>query len=199
MSSPIVGILALQGAFGKHKEKCDLLNIDSIYVRTPDELNECTHLIIPGGESTTMTKLIKLHGLRNNLIEFGKTKYIWGTCAGMILLAKRIDDERVDNLGLIDIHIERNAYGRQVDSFVSEENFPEIDQKEKIKLIFIRAPKIADYGDTVQPLGFVNGTPVLARNEHILVSSFHPELTPDLRIHSYFVYNMDNNDRPVKI
>ena len=192
MSAPVVGILALQGAFSKHKEKCDWLNVDSVYVRSSDELKECTHLIIPGGESTTMTKLIDLHGLRDNLIEFGKSKYIWGTCAGMILLAKRVDDERVDNLGLIDIHVDRNAYGRQVDSFVSEEIFPEIDEKEKIKLLFIRAPKIADYGDTVQPLGFVNGTPVLARNENIMVSSFHPELTADLRIHTYFIFNMNN-------
>ena len=193
MSAPVVGILALQGAFSKHKEKCDWLSVDSVYVRSSDELKECTHLIIPGGESTTMTKLIDLHGLRDDLIEFGKTKYIWGTCAGMILLAKRVDDERVDNLGLIDIHVDRNAYGRQVDSFVSEEIFPEIDEKEKIKLLFIRAPKIVDYGDTVQPLGYVNGTPVLARNENIMVSSFHPELTADLRIHNYFIFNMDNH------
>lgn len=193
MNVPVVGVLALQGAFSKHKEKCDGLSVDSMYVRTPDELKKCTHLIIPGGESTTMTKLINLHGLRDELIEFGKKKYIWGTCAGMILLAKKVDDERVDNLGLIDIRVDRNAYGRQSDSFVSEENFPEIDEKEKIKLLFIRAPKIIDYGDTVQPLGFVNGTPVLARNKNIMVSSFHPELTSDQRVHSYFIFNMDNH------
>lgn len=192
MSNLRVGILALQGAFSKHKEKCDWLSVDSVYVRSPEELWECTHLIIPGGESTTMTKLMKLYGLRDAIIEFGKEKYIWGTCAGMILLANKVDDDRVENMGLIDIHVDRNAYGRQIDSFVGEETFPEIDKNEKIKIVFIRAPKIVSYGDTVQPLGFVNGTPVLARNERILVSAFHPELTADLRIHSYFIHNMNS-------
>ena len=190
MNSICVGILALQGDYSKHKEKCDWLEVDSIYVRSSEELNRCTHLIIPGGESTTISKLMKLYGLVDELKKFGKEKYIWGTCAGMILVAKRVDDTRVENLGLIDIYVQRNAYGRQVDSFITEENLPLIDGKENFKLIFIRAPILLEYGDSVTPLGFVNENPVIARNDHILVSSFHPELTPDLRMHSYFIFKM---------
>jgi len=190
MNSICVGILALQGDYGKHKEKCDWLGVDSIYVRSSEELNRCTHLIIPGGESTTISKLMKLYGMVDELKKFGKEKYIWGTCAGMILVAKKVDDTRVENLGLIDIYVQRNAYGRQVDSFITEENLPLIDGKEKFKLIFIRAPVLLEYGDSVTPLGFVNEIPVIARNDHILVSSFHPELTPDLRTHSYFISKM---------
>ena len=190
MDSICVGILALQGDYSKHKEKCDWLRVDSIYVRSPEELNRCTHLIIPGGESTTISKLMKLYGMVDELKKFGKEKYIWGTCAGMILLAKRVDDPRVETLGLMDIYVQRNAYGRQIDSFIAEEYLPLIDGKEKFKLVFIRAPKLLEYGNSVTPLGFVNGIPAIARDEHILVSSFHPELTPDLRIHSYFIFEM---------
>lgn len=190
MNSICVGILALQGAFNKHKEKCDWLGVNSIYVRSQEELDRCTHLIIPGGESTTMSKLMKLYGLDRAIKEFGKEKYIWGTCAGMILLAKRVDDPRVENLGLIDIYVQRNAYGRQIDSFVIDESMPLIDEKEKFKLVFIRAPKLLELGNSVTPLGFVDGTPVIARSKNILVSSFHPELTTDLRIHSYFILEM---------
>ncbi len=190
MSSICVGILALQGAFSKHKEKCDWLGVESTYVRSPEELQQCSHLIIPGGESTTILKLIDTFGFKEELKKFGREKYIWGTCAGMIILANRVDDPRINHLGLIDIYVQRNAYGRQIDSFITEENLTFIDGKEKFKFIFIRAPKLLEYGSSVTPLGSVNGNVVIARNEHILVSSFHPELTSDLRIHSYFINKM---------
>ncbi len=191
MSSVCVGILALQGAYSKHKEKCELLGVDSIYVRTPEELRMCSHLIIPGGESTTISKLIKFNGLREGLKKFAKKRYVWGTCAGMILVADRVDDPRVDNLGFIDIYVQRNAYGRQIDSFTAKKHLPFVDGKEEFKLIFIRAPKLLEYGDSVTPLGSINGNVVIARNDNILVSSFHPELTSDPRIHSYFISKMD--------
>ncbi|MFC1562835.1 pyridoxal 5'-phosphate synthase glutaminase subunit PdxT [candidate division KSB1 bacterium] len=193
MSSVCVGILALQGAYEKHKEKCDWLGIDCVYVRSPEELQECSHLIIPGGESTTISKLISIYGFRDELKRFSHEKYIWGTCAGMILLASRVDDSRIENLGLIDIHILRNGYGRQVDSFVTEEKLSFIEGDEKFRFIFIRAPKLLEYGDSVTVLGSINGDVVIARNKNILVSSFHPELTSDSRIHDYFINKMGEN------
>jgi len=181
----LVGILALQGDFRKHRQRLKELNVTSCLIRKPKELNSCRQLIIPGGESTTMTKLIGAWKLFDAIIEFGKDRPIWGTCAGMILLSTDVFDSRVKTLGLIDIDVERNAYGRQVDSFITDVKLTFLD--DPFRGVFIRAPKMIKHGDDVKALGYVNNEIVMARNQNILISSFHPELSNDLRIHNYFI------------
>ncbi len=187
---PVVGILALQGDYHKHGERLAQLGVEFRQIRMPAELKRCTHLIIPGGESTTLSKLMDSSGLRKTISGFGEVKPIWGTCAGMILLGVETGDPRVAPLGLIDVDIDRNAYGRQIESFsvpleltFSRNGYP-------FHAVFIRAPKLRRYGKSVTPLAKLGKDVVIARNENILISSFHPELTNDSRIHEYFVNAM---------
>ena len=187
-----IGVLALQGAFLEHEKTLTRIGAEPVEVRLPEQLEGLDGLIIPGGESTTIGKVARRWGLLEPLRTFGRSgRPLWGTCAGMILLAEEVNDLKVENLGLIDIKVQRNAYGRQIDSFITEEKLSFLNGAEKFRMIFIRAPIILKYGDSVTPLGNVNGNIVIARNEHIMVSSFHPELTPDLRIHSYFISKMN--------
>ena len=171
-----IGVLALQGAFREHVAMVRRLGAEVVEVRLPEQLEGLDGLIIPGGESTTMTRLMGLYGLDDAIRAFEAP--IFGTCAGMIVL----DRER---LGLIDIEVERNAFGRQVASF--EAPLALDGENEPFPGVFIRAPWIVDAGPEVAILAEVEGHPVLARQGRILVASFHPELTDDTRVHERFL------------
>ena len=171
-----VGVLALQGAFREHAAMLRGLGVEALEVRLPQHLDDLHGLVIPGGESTAMLRLMGLYGLDEAIRAFPAP--IFGTCAGMIVL----DRER---LGLIDLVVERNAFGRQVASFEAELR---IDGEEEPFLgVFIRAPWVAEAGPGVAILAEIDGHPVLAREGHILVASFHPELTDDPRVHERFL------------
>jgi len=182
-----VGILAIQGDYVKHGQTVKKLGHEPINVRNKKELNSCDSLIIPGGESSTFLNLIERLDLRSPLIQFGKNRPIFGTCAGLIILAKKVDNLEFNSLGLIDIAAKRNAYGRQVDSFIDMVDLRLENITSKFEGVFIRAPKIEEYNGSVKPLGFHKDNVVLAANDNILVSTFHPELTNDLSIHQYFL------------
>ncbi|MBD3381855.1 MAG: pyridoxal 5'-phosphate synthase glutaminase subunit PdxT [candidate division Zixibacteria bacterium] len=182
-----VGILALQGDFDLHRKAFEKLGCSVCLVKNVSDLNQIDRLVIPGGESTTINKLIDQYDLRQPLIDFGRAKPVWGTCAGLIMLSRDSGDERINPLKLVDIDSARNAYGRQIDSF-SEVGDIQLDGKtDRFKMVFIRAPKITRLGDKVESLGKMKGDTVMARQGHLLVTSFHPELTDDLRIHEYFL------------
>lgn len=182
-----IGILALQGDFAKHDAMLKLLHVETVLVKKAKELNACDGLIIPGGESTTLTKLMRLYGLYEPIREFSLTRPIMGTCAGMIMLASQVDDERITPLQLIDISVKRNAYGRQIDSFISEVELPFLANDSAFRAIFIRAPQITAVGSDVEILLELDKKPVMVRNRNILALAFHPELTDDSRIHRYFL------------
>jgi len=178
------GVLALQGDF---KEHCNILkNLSEVCeVRQKKDFQGLDALVIPGGESTTIAKLMKKYDLEQEIIKMHKeNKLIYGTCAGAIVVAKKVIGNQVNGLNLIDIEIERNAYGRQIDSF---EDFIDIKGIGKYKAVFIRAPIIKNVGDDVDVLSTYNGTPVMVREKNVLVTTFHPELTKDRRIHEYFL------------
>ena len=182
-----VGVLALQGDFYLHKKQLLTLGVDVIEVRTPEDLEQCQGLIIPGGESTTLVKLLKNIGLFEKLPTFNKQWPIFGTCAGCILVSKEVANHPVDSLKLIDITTERNAYGRQIDSFVDDVTVNVNSRSEKIEGVFIRAPKIVRVSDSVNILGYHNEEVVLVENESVLAATFHPELSEDTLIHRYFL------------
>ena len=182
-----IGVLALQGDFREHIQILKKLKVNATEVRTKGEFDKLDGLIIPGGESTTITNLLRKYHLDSEI----KTHYkngmaIWGTCAGAIILAKKIDNhEKQPTLGLIDITINRNAYGRQIDSF--EEDIRVTGLQKKFHAIFIRAPIIENIGDDIEILAKNNSEPVLIKKDNILISTFHPELTNDTRLHRLFL------------
>ena len=182
-----IGVLAIQGDFLEHRKMLDSISIESREVRTPKELDDLDGLIIPGGESTTIVQLIDIYDMRNTLVEkVHQGLPIWGTCAGMIVLAKSLKDTRPEPLGLMDIEVSRNAFGRQIDSFETDLNISGIDGP-PMHAIFIRAPLITKVGKEVEILAEVSeGKPVAVRQGKILATSFHPELTGDSRMHSMF-------------
>lgn len=185
----VIGVLALQGAFIEHQKMLATCGVDSIQIRKPEQLAGIKGLIIPGGESTTMGKLMHQFNLFEPLIELGRQGVpIFGTCAGMIMMAKDIIGSSQPRLGLMDISVQRNASGRQVDSFEAalEMEVPEI-AKEPLRAVFIRAPYIEKVGENVQVLANYNDKIVLARQGSLLAAAFHPELTDDLRLHQYFL------------
>ncbi|MEZ4633225.1 MAG: pyridoxal 5'-phosphate synthase glutaminase subunit PdxT [Deinococcales bacterium] len=182
-----LGVLALQGAFREHRQMLEPLNTQVHEVRLPQDLKGLSGLIIPGGESTTMVKLIKAYGFDTALPDFYESgAAIWGTCAGAIVLAKEIVGYPEQyRLGLLDITIARNAYGRQVDSF-------EVDLEAKVldspfHAIFIRAPRIMDVGEGVDILASYGENPIWVQQGRLMASVFHPELSHDSRIHQYFL------------
>ena len=183
---PKVGVLALQGNFAKHAQKLQLLGIPYQYVKTSQDLAKCDALIIPGGESTTMSKLLELSNLGCAIQEFGTTNPIMGTCAGLILLSRKVDDPRVKPLGLIDISVQRNAYGSQLDSFITPLFCP-FTKNRRCRGVFIRAPKIGHVAKNVQTIISQNNEPVMVRNKNIIALTFHPELTTELSVHAYFL------------
>ncbi|HZD11652.1 MAG TPA: pyridoxal 5'-phosphate synthase glutaminase subunit PdxT [Candidatus Binatia bacterium] len=190
-----IGVLALQGAFLEHRKKLERLGVEVVEVRLPQDLEGLDGLIIPGGESTTIGKLAVEYGLVEPLKEFAREKPVWGTCAGMIFMARDIG-MRQPLLGLMDITVRRNAFGRQVDSFETELPVEGLNGDGPFPAIFIRAPVIASVDDDkVQVLArLADGTPVAAREGHWLVTSFHPELSGDDRLHRYFI-DLVRNER----
>jgi len=186
-----VGVLSLQGDFAAHGEALARAGAEPVYVREPEQLDGLDGLVIPGGESTTMLKLMGKEGLMAPVAEFGRRKPIFGTCAGAILLANQVTNPAQESLGLMDLTVERNAYGRQIDSRVVEiETDPEFEEKTapgKLEAVFIRAPIIRDLGGDSRVLARYNGDPVLVEQGRHLVATFHPELTRDSRVHQYFL------------
>lgn len=183
-----VGVLALQGAFIEHKKKLEWLGADVVEVRLPQDLDGLDGMIIPGGESTTIGKLAVEYGLVQPLKDFALKKPVWGTCAGMIFMARDIGLEQ-PLLGIMDITVERNAFGRQVDSFETGLQIDVLNGDGPFPAIFIRAPRIAAVDEqVVQVLARLeDGSAVAARQGHWLVTSFHPELSDDDRLHRYFL------------
>ena len=181
-----IGVLGLQGAYAKHAAVLKQLDVQSVDVRRPEDLKECYGLIIPGGESTTMTKLINEIDMYDALLNFAADRPVFGTCAGMILMATKVDDDRVETLNLIHMEIERNAYGRQVDSFIDNLDVTTNGQAFSMRGVFIRAPRIKNLGEGVEVLASVNDEPVLVQEGHHMAAAFHPELTGETRIHDYF-------------
>ena len=181
-----VGVLALQGAFAAHSDCLTSIGVQSIEVRTPEQLNSVDALLMPGGESSTMSQLLESSGLFDPIASrIADGMPVFGTCAGMILLASEILDGRSDqrSFSAIDISVRRNAFGRQVDSFESTINGP----VGEFHGVFIRAPRIQRVGEEVEVLGSINNEPVLVRQGNVLAASFHPELSNDARLHEYFV------------
>jgi 5'-phosphate synthase pdxT subunit len=173
---PRVGVLALQGAFREHARALRAAGADVVEVRLPEQLDGLDGLVIPGGESTTITKLAALYGLDDAIRGFEGP--VFGTCAGMILVDR-------SHLGLADLEVDRNAYGRQVASFEAD---LELNGEERpFRGVFIRAPRVRDVGPGVEVLAELNGEPVLVRDGRFIVASFHPELTDDTRVHERFL------------
>ncbi len=179
-----IGVLAIQGSVIEHLRILDLFDVEKIEVRTKEDLEKCDALILPGGESTTILSLLDEYKLDKIIVEKAKAGMsMYGTCAGMIILSK---------LGLIDIEVERNAYGSQLDSF--ETTIYDVDKNQlgadNLKAIFIRAPKVISVGDNINVLAKYKKIPVLLQQKNILVSSFHPELAGEKSIYKYFLDRM---------
>lgn len=189
-----IGVLAAQGAFAEHIAALRYLKVEVVPIRLPEELSNIDALIMPGGESTTISRLLISYNLSEGIINKVQSGMpVFGTCAGMIMLAKNvIDGDGVVPLNLIDISVRRNAFGRQVDSFEADINIENIG-KPPFHGIFIRAPLIEKVGPRVNVVARLNdGTVVAAQEGKVLVSSFHPELTQDLRLHKYFMEFLNN-------
>ena len=184
-----IGILALQGAFAEHAKVLDKLGVASVQIRNLEDFqqyqSDLSGLILPGGESTTMGKLLRdqnmLISLRGAILN---DLPVFGTCAGLILLAKKITSQEESHLATMDIVVERNAYGRQLGSFYTEADCKEVGQ---IPMTFIRGPIISSVGEGVEVLATVDDQIVAAQEKNMLVTSFHPELTDDARLHQYFI------------
>jgi pyridoxal 5'-phosphate synthase pdxT subunit len=182
-----LGVLALQGDFDMHRKALDRIGVESAEVRLPEQLDDVAGLVMPGGESTTLLKLMDTWEFIPALKKFHDSgRPIFGTCAGLILLAREVERPQQFSLGFIDITAERNAYGRQKESFETEGPADLGQGPRPIKMIFIRAPRIRRFGPGVTPLVHHNGECVMARQGHILVAAFHPELTDDMAVHAYF-------------
>jgi 5'-phosphate synthase pdxT subunit len=184
---PVVGLLALQGDYQKHEEVLRRLDVSTVEVHRVEDFSQIDRLIIPGGESTTMLNLLERFDLTDSLLSFAQEKPVWGTCAGMILLAKKINNSNQKAFGLIDIEIDRNGYGRQYFSTVINSQISLNGHSEELKLVFIRAPRVTRVGEKAQVLMKWMGDPVLICQDNILVSSFHPELTGSVFLHDYFI------------
>ncbi len=189
-----VGVLALQGGVSEHLELLATLpQVQPIAIKKPKQLRGLDGLILPGGESTTIGKLLHEFELVEPILELAKLGIpLWGTCAGLILLAKQIVGESSNHLGLMDITVQRNAYGSQLASFITYENIVALSDP-PIQLVFIRAPIITEYGSKVKPWIYVKDKLVAATQANILVTAFHPELTTDQRFHQYFIDMIKRN------
>ncbi|HEU4391374.1 MAG TPA: pyridoxal 5'-phosphate synthase glutaminase subunit PdxT [Blastocatellia bacterium] len=181
-----IGVLALQGDFAAHARMLGRLGAEAVEVRDAASLESVEALVIPGGESSTMLKLITDESLTNPITDFARSgRPVFGTCAGAILLARRVRNPEQPSLNLIDIDVARNAYGRQVDSFVAAVD-TELDGG-PLEAVFIRAPRITGVGPGVEVLASHRGEPVLVRSGSIMAGTFHPELTDDTRVHRLLV------------
>lgn len=188
-----IAVLALQGGVEEHINHLKSLGCEAVEVRRVEELDGLNGLILPGGESTTIGKLLKKTGIFDKLREKIINGFpVWGTCAGMILLAKNIENDEARHLQTMDITVRRNAYGSQIDSFIVEQNIEEVST-EPIPLVFIRAPYITEVESNVEVICKVNDNIVAARQDNMLVTSFHPELTKNLEMHRYFIEQIVSN------
>ena len=195
-----IGLLALQGAVEPHARSLARLGVATVLVRRPDDLAAVDALVIPGGESTTMSMLLERQEMFEPLAErLAGGMPVLGTCAGMILLAADVADGRADqrSFGAIDIGVRRNGYGRQIDSFESDLGIDGLGT-DLFHAVFIRAPLVERVGDAVEVLASVDGVPVLCRHGNIIVSSFHPELSDDTRIHQLLVDAVGADEHPIK-
>ena len=182
-----IGVLAVQGDFAEHIAILRSIDVDAREVRLPEQLDALDGLIIPGGESTTLSRLMSLYNLREPIAQMasGGTP-VWGTCAGMIMLANEITEQDPVPLGLMDIGVQRNAFGRQVDSFEQELQISPLSD-EPYNCIFIRAPVVIRIGESVEVLASLDdGRPVAVQQDNLMATAFHPELTRDARVHQYF-------------
>ena len=187
-----IGVLAMQGAYAEHISILKNLEVDTVEIRNKEDLKEIDGLIIPGGESTTMGKLIRTLDIYDDLKEKIESELpVWGTCAGMILLARSIYEDDTKHLATMDIEVKRNAYGRQLGSFDTKSFVKGIG--EDVEMVFIRAPYIESVGNNVEVLSVVDGNIVAAKENNMLVTSFHPELTGDNRVHKYFIDMVKDN------
>jgi pyridoxal 5'-phosphate synthase pdxT subunit len=189
-----IGVLAIQGDYQAHKARLEQLGAEVILVRKPEQLDSIDAIVIPGGESSTFLNFLSERGFLEKLREFVRTKPTFGTCAGAILLAKNVENPPQESLGALDIRIRRNAYGRQIDSSIREaqtrlEGGP-------LEMVFIRAPKIVATGKNVQVLASAGDDPVLIREGNIMAATFHPELSPDTRVHQEFLKLVKNGKQP---
>ena len=189
-----IGVLSLQGAFEEHLSCLDRLKVKAFEVRLPEEFDGLNGLVIPGGESTTMARLMRDYGLTAPLRKLIRNGFpVMGTCAGMIVLSHKITDVGAPTLNVMDIRVHRNGFGRQIDSFETMLSIPVIGEA-PFHAVFIRAPFIEHVGDGVKVLARLSdGTAVAARQGNILALSFHPELTADLRLHAYFLEIVRNS------
>jgi|TARA_B100002003_G_C14066479_1_gene513211 5'-phosphate synthase pdxT subunit len=186
-----IGVLALQGDFREHITILRKLNVNSTEIRKPEEMNDIDGLIIPGGESTAISSFLKKTKLNKEIIKKNKNGMcIYGTCAGAIILAREIKGQKNSSLGLADIAIKRNDYGRQIESFETELSIKEIG---KFNGIFIRAPAITKCNNNCEILAEFDDKPVMLKEDKILITTFHPELTKDTRIHRYFLDMVKNS------
>ncbi|HBJ78075.1 MULTISPECIES: pyridoxal 5'-phosphate synthase glutaminase subunit PdxT [Fusobacterium] len=189
-----IGILALQGAFLEHKNILDYLKIDNCLVKTKEQLEDIDGIILPGGESTAMGKLLRDFNILEPLKEKIKNGLpVFGTCSGMILLAEKLSNSETVHLGVMGIEVKRNAYGRQLGSFEIEEDFKGINKK--VKMVFIRAPYVENIKEGVEILATVNGNITAVREKNMLAVSFHPELTNDTSVHEYFLDIIKNQKK----
>ena len=180
-----IGVLAIQGDFDAHRRRLEQLGAEVMLVKQPEHLDWVDALVIPGGESTTFLKFLEKGGFLEKLREFVRIKPTFGTCAGAILLATEVENPSQTSLGALDIVIRRNAYGRQVDSFIGEgeTQLP----GGPLEMVFIRAPKIKRVGPGVEVLAREKNNPVLVRQRNIMAATFHPELSEDRRVHAEFL------------
>jgi 5'-phosphate synthase pdxT subunit len=190
-----IGVLALQGDFEAHAKALERAGASPVQVRTADELARVDGLVIPGGESTTMLKLLHEEKLLEPLRAFGEQRPVFGTCAGAILLASRVVNPDQESLGLMDIEVQRNAYGRQLDSRVVR--MPSELEGGEMEAVFIRAPIIRTAGEGVRVLARYNGDPVLVEQGRHMAATFHPELSKDDRIHRRFVEKVSAESRTI--
>jgi 5'-phosphate synthase pdxT subunit len=181
-----IGVLALQGDFAAHQRALESIGVEAPEVRTPGSLQGLDGLVMPGGESTTMLKLMTIYGMVDPIRAFlERGGGVFGTCAGVILMAKKVSNPEQFSFGFMDVDVRRNAYGRQLDSFIAEIDAKPLGDK-PLEAVFIRAPGIERVGEQVEVLAECNGKPVLLRQGRMLAATFHPELTPEGRVHEFF-------------
>ncbi|MBK7092625.1 MAG: pyridoxal 5'-phosphate synthase glutaminase subunit PdxT [bacterium] len=188
IANPKVGILAFQGDFAKHHQAFGRLKCDVRLVKSIGQLEACDYLVIPGGESSVIDRFIKSTNLAEAIKNFAAKRPVWGTCAGMILLAKNVvNDKVITPLDLLDITVERNGYGRQFESFI---DFGEVmlgPKPESLEMVFIRAPRLSNIGPDVLSLGSCRNETVIVRQGNVVATSFHPEMTSSTRFQQYFL------------
>ncbi|SJZ51447.1 pyridoxal 5'-phosphate synthase glutaminase subunit PdxT [Selenihalanaerobacter shriftii] len=189
-----IGVLSLQGSVEEHLDLLDKIpEVTPLPIKKKEEFKDLDGLILPGGESTTLSKLIHIFEIRKNIIKLAQQGIpIWGTCAGMILMAKQIHGQKNSHLDLIDITVRRNGYGNQLASFKTKAIIPKLS-KQKIPLIFIRAPYITEVNSNVEVLLEIDDKIVAVEQNNLLATSFHPELDDDLTVHQYFVQKIKQN------